>query len=104
LGTALAVLANQPLTTTNPLPDEARIQLQLAARLAPDSAPTLDLAAWMLSTHPDARVRDAAAAVEFAQYANRIATDPSAQYLRTLAASYAEARRFPEAIEAAKQA
>src|SRR5204863_5964593 len=90
--------------STNPLPREARVQLELAARLAGDSASTLDMVAWLLATHPDARVRDAAAALEFAQSANRSASEPSAQYLRTLAASYAEARRFPEAIEIVRQA
>src|SRR5207237_3681075 len=36
LGKALAVLANQPLATTNPVPHEARLQLQLPARLSLD--------------------------------------------------------------------
>ena len=104
LGTALAVLANQPLAATDSQPSEARSQLALGARLSGEVPPVLDSVAWILATHPDERVRDGIAAIEFAQRANRLTTDPSAQYLRTMGAAYAEAGRFEEAIESMREA
>ena len=59
--------------------------------------------AWLLATHPDAAIRDGRAAVELAEHAAaENGTDPAV--LDTLAAAYAEAGRFAEAVEAARRA
>jgi hypothetical protein len=59
---------------------------------------------WILATASDAGVRDAAKAIDFAQQAVMISGGREPQFLRTLAAAYAESGRFPDAIAAAQQA
>ena len=59
---------------------------------------------WVLATCPDASLRDGNRAVELALQAQAIAGGESPQLLDTLAAAYAEAGRFPEAVETARQA
>jgi tetratricopeptide (TPR) repeat protein len=49
-------------------------------------------------------LRDGQKAVELAQQAERLGGGESAQVLDTLAAAYAEAGRFGEAVETARQA
>jgi protein O-mannosyl-transferase len=60
--------------------------------------------AWLLATCPDASLRNGAEAVELAQQARELAGSESPQLLDTLAAAYAEAGRFPEAVAMARQA
>jgi hypothetical protein len=59
--------------------------------------------AWLLATCPDASVRNGARAVELAQQAERLSGGQDPSMLGTLAAAYAEAGRFPEAIAAAQE-
>jgi protein O-mannosyl-transferase len=59
--------------------------------------------AWLRATFPDPHERDAETAVWAAETACA-AGPPPANYLDTLAAAYAEAGRFPEAIVAAEKA
>jgi cytochrome c-type biogenesis protein CcmH/NrfG len=54
--------------------------------------------AWVLATCPQAAVRDGVRAVELAQQAVRLTDGNDPSMLGTLAAAYAEAGRFPEAI------
>ena len=61
--------------------------------------------AWLLATHPDAQVRDGAAAVAVAEETQRAsaaerAGKEDAGLLDTLAAAYAEAGRYAEAVAA----
>jgi len=107
LGTALAMQtepapdpANPPATT------DARLHLRLAGRLASVSRneETLRTVAWLLAAYPDARVRDGAAAVDFASRANKLGGGKVALDLGTLAAAYAEVGRFPEAIATIEEA
>ncbi len=63
----------------------------------------IDLA-WMLATWPDPPVRNGDRAVTLAGQANQLSKDNDPLILRTLAAAYAEAGRFPEAVVTAKQA
>jgi Flp pilus assembly protein TadD len=58
----------------------------------------------MLATWPEPLVRNGGRAVALAEQASQFSKDKDPQILRTLAAAYAEAGRFPEAVLTAKQA
>jgi tetratricopeptide (TPR) repeat protein len=60
--------------------------------------------AWMPATCPDASLRDGNRAVELAEQARALAGTESPQLLDTLAAAYAGAGRFPEAVTTAEKA
>jgi len=75
-----------------------------ALQLQPQNVSALNDLAWVLATCPDGSRRDGAQAVELAQRAGRVAGESNPVVLGTLAAAYAEAGRFPEAIAAAQQA
>jgi tetratricopeptide (TPR) repeat protein len=77
---------------------------QEAVRLAPDWPPALNGLAWLLATHPDATVRNGPEAVRLAEHACAVTGRGNPELLDTLAAAYAEAGRFPEAINAAQEA
>lgn len=64
---------------------------------------TNDLA-WWLATAGDAAIRDGPRAVELAQLANNLTHGQSPHVLDTLAAAYAEAERFDQAIATARLA
>ena len=59
---------------------------------------------WRWQTCPLAEVRDGQEAVRLAQRACRKTEYHAAEYVDTLAAAYAEAGRFPDAIRTAQQA
>ncbi len=59
---------------------------------------------WMLATNPNASIRNGAEAIELAQRAAQISGARDPTILGTLAAAYAEAGRFPEAVQTARQA
>jgi len=84
--------------------DEAVAHYQKAIELNPDYAGADNNLAWMLATSPQASIRNGVKAVELAQRANQLSGAGNLVILRTLAAAYAEAGRFPEAIETAGQA
>jgi len=77
---------------------------QKALELNPEFVPAFNNLAWVLATCPRAPIRNGARAVELAQRAKRLSGGANLTILRTLAAAYAEAGRFPEALEAAGQA
>lgn len=71
--------------------------------IAPDSAAAWNARAWLLATSPDAEVRDGAKAVEAAKRA--MALDPKKGfYPATLAAAYAEAGDFEQAVRCQQEA
>ena len=70
----------------------------------PNHAPTLRRAAWLLATDRDASLRNGAEAVALAERAARLTGSQDASVLDGLAAAYAEAGRFAEAVEAAHRA
>ncbi len=72
--------------------------------LDPTYADAQNSLAWMLSTSPDPRFRDGPRAVQLALAANRAAGGRNPVLLRTLAASYAEAGDFSNAVQAATSA
>ena len=68
------------------------------------SSAWLNQLAWVLATCPEASVRNGAEAVELAQRAVRLSGGREPAILGTLAAAYAEAGRFPEAVQTARKA
>ena len=60
--------------------------------------------AWVLATCAEASVRNGAEAVELAQRAAQLSGGREPAILGTLAAAYAEAGRFPEAVQTARKA
>ena len=74
-----------------------------ALRLEPEQTPVYNHFAWLLATADEPLSRDGALAVELAETAAR--HDPDSWHvLDTLAAAYAEAGRFLEAIRTARKA
>ena len=78
--------------------------LQEAVRLRPDWPPPLAQLAWLLATEPEATYRNGTRSVELAERAVSLTQRKDAQLLNILAAAYAEAGRYPEAIRTAEEA
>jgi len=70
----------------------------------PDSVPALNNLAWLLATSPEDGVRNGNRAVTLAEKACTITEWKVAVLMGTLAAAYAEAGRFPEALAMADKA
>lgn len=68
-----------------------------ALRISPDLVTACNNLAWLLSTCPNASYRDGIRAVRLAQRALELSPDVSS--MDTLAAAYAEAGRFDDAVE-----
>ena len=75
-----------------------------ALRHPPTSHEALNDLAWLLATCPEAKYRDGAEAVQLAERACELTRYEKTIYIGTLAAAYAEAGRFAEAISAAQRA
>jgi len=84
--------------------DEAIAHFQKALQIKPDDTKVQNNLAWALAIAPQASLRNGHQAVELAQRANQLAGGGNPVILRTLAAAYAEAGRFPEAVETAQHA
>ena len=83
---------------------EAIAEYEKALEISPDYAKAQSNLAWMLATSPDASLRNGARAVELAHQAYAVFDDKNPVVIRTLAAAYGEAGRFPEALETAQRA
>ncbi len=68
----------------------------------PNEATILNNLAWILATCPDDSIRNGTDAVKYAEQACRLTGSKQAGAMGTLAAAYAEASRFPEAIATAE--
>jgi len=79
-------------------PSEAVDEYHRALELKPAWAAAANNLAWLLATHPDANVRNGAEAVRLAEMANNDAAQEDPGALDTLAAAYAEAGRFDDAV------
>jgi tetratricopeptide (TPR) repeat protein len=82
----------------------AVVHLHNALELKPDLTEALNNLAWILATCPDDTVRDGSEAVRCAKKACRQTAFRRAEMMSVLAAAYAEAGRFPEAINTAESA
>ncbi len=83
---------------------EAASQYRLALASAPDLVPALNNLAWLLATDLATTNRNGAEAVRLAERACALTGYQTPVLIGTLAAAYAEAGRFKEAIETAQQA
>jgi Flp pilus assembly protein TadD len=83
---------------------EAISHYRQALQLAPADAGALNNLAWLLATRPEASLRDGNKALELAWRANELTGGNNPTILHTLAAAFAEAGRFPEAVETAQRA
>jgi tetratricopeptide (TPR) repeat protein len=83
---------------------EAVAQYREALRLNPNLAGALNNLAWVLAASPDAELRNGAEAVRLAERACELTQYGEPLYLETVAAAYAEAGRFPEAVTTAEKA
>ncbi len=84
--------------------DEAIFQFQQALKLKPGDADAHGSLAWLRATCPQASLRNGAEAIEHAQQANQLSGGKQPDVLHTLAAAYAEAGRFPEALATVRKA
>src|SRR5438477_6772165 len=83
---------------------EAAAEHNRALQLAPDKVIALNSLAWVLATAADDSVRDGKRAIQLAERANMLTGNNDPTILHTLAAAYAEAGRFGEALQTARRA
>lgn len=79
-------------------------EYEMALKIAPHSILPANNLAWILSAGPDQSLRNGLRAVELADLVEQQTQGMEPQFLRTLAAAYAECGRFPEATAAAERA
>ena len=82
---------------------EAMAEWRETLRLQPDQVATGISLAWILATAPEDALRDGRHALELAQQANETSADRNLMTWRVLAAAYAEAGQFEDAINAAQE-
>lgn len=85
-------------------PGEALAELREALRLNPDSLGSLTDLAWLLATAPDAGLRKPDEALRLAQRAAELSRNQDPTILDTLAAAYAAASQFDQAVTTAQAA
>jgi tetratricopeptide (TPR) repeat protein len=84
--------------------EDAMAQFTEAARLRPEWPEPLNAHAWALATSSDDKVRNGIEAVKLAEQAVKLTSRQQPILLNTLAAAYAEAGRFDDALATANQA
>jgi tetratricopeptide (TPR) repeat protein len=86
------------------LQKDAIAEYEHAARISPHDPMARNNLAWLLATSSDASIRDGNRAIEVAKQTVQLSGGKDPNYLRTLAATYAEVGQFSEAIATAEQA
>jgi len=99
----LRFLEGEMLVALGRLP-EAVEAYRRALGLRGDYVQAANNLAWILATHPDAEVRNGAEAVRLAEMACQATGQEDPGFLDSLAAAYAEAGRFEEAVATARRA
>jgi len=79
-------------------PHQAVEQYRQILRTAPGQLEALNNLAWLLATSGDATVRNGTEAVRYAEQVCQLTGYRQPRFIGTLAAAYAEAGRFPEAV------
>jgi len=92
------------LSSRNNMPHDAIMHYRKALAINPNQPAVLNNLAWLLSTLPDDSLRNGKEAVELAEKANALIGGENVTILGTLAAAYAEANRFDDAIATAQKA
>ena len=85
-------------------PGDAAAQYEEVLRVAPLHAPSLNNLARILATNADPQFRKGDGALKLALLADKLTGGKNPAILNTLAAAYAEAGRFDEAVQTATQA
>ena len=75
-----------------------------AIKIKPNDPEAHNCLAWLQATCPETTLRNGAEAIEHAGWADQLCGGRRPDVLNTLAAAYAEAGRFPEALAAARKA
>jgi len=83
---------------------EAIAHYRKALEIQSDNVEVQKNLAWLRATQPEASLRNGAEAIEYAQRANQRCRGRRADVLDALAAAYAEAGQFAEALATARQA
>ncbi len=83
---------------------EAVAQHQQALRIDPDFAPSLNNLAWILATNKDPEIRKPSGAVQFGEKVCQLTGFKDQNCLDTLAAAYAAAGQFDQAVQTAEKA
>jgi tetratricopeptide (TPR) repeat protein len=83
---------------------EAIEEYRAALRACDDYEGTLNNLAWLLATTPEDSLRNGTEAVRLAEHACRLTHNDTTVYIGTLAAAYAEAGRFADAVATAQKA
>jgi len=84
--------------------EEAIGNFRKAIQISPNYAEAQNNLAWVLAVNPDAELRNGAEAVRLAERACELTHYGEPLFIRTLAAAYAEAGRFPDAVTTAEKA
>jgi tetratricopeptide (TPR) repeat protein len=84
--------------------DEAVKCFRQAIQIKPNYCDALNNLAWILASNPDDTLRNGAEAIRLAERACELTHYGNPLFIRTLAAAYAEAGRFPEAVATAEKA
>jgi len=92
------------MLNANSKPGKAITRFEQALKIKGDNPETLNNYAWFLATHAEDKFRDGARAVTLAKQACELTSSRVPHFLDTLAAAYAEAKQFDEAVKTAEQA
>ncbi len=84
--------------------DQAIANYEMVLKMAPDNTMATNNLAWLLATCPQDNLRNGPRAVELAERICSATNYQTPTFLNTLAAAYAEAGRFKEAVETADKA
>lgn len=84
--------------------EEAMAHYEKAIEIEPDYSDAQNNLAWLLATSPEGSLRDGNKAVKLARHANQITGGHDLDILGTLAAAYAEAGKFSDAVQSAQKA
>jgi len=82
--------------------DEAIVHWEQTLRLKPDHVSVINKLAWLLATSENPKYRNSIRAVELAERGCKLTAYKDLRLLDTLAAAYAEAGRFDEAVRTAE--
>ena len=83
---------------------EAIARFRMALSLNPIQLGALNNLAWIFATSSDDTLRNGGEAVRLAEMACQLTQYREPKFVGTLAAAYAEAGRYPEAVASAKKA